>query len=42
VNPDNAIINIGDGLLLNVGIGADPVNFTLQINYRVYGVTEVV
>jgi hypothetical protein len=41
VNPDNAIINIGDGLLLNIGIGADPVNFTLQINYRVYGVTEV-
>jgi len=40
VNPGNAILNIGDGLLINTGIGADPLNFTLQINYRVYGVQE--
>jgi hypothetical protein len=40
VNPANAILNIGDGLLINTGIGADPSNFTLQITFRVFGVAE--
>lgn len=37
-NPSNRYINVGEGLLIETGIGSDPVNFTLQINFRVLGV----
>lgn len=36
-NPENRYILEGEGLFLESGIGSSPVNFTLQINYRILG-----